>query len=70
MFYYLQGSVVVLHGDLVHFSKHNYSNVSRHAYTMHFYDSGNGNKWSPDSWLQRKPELPFRKYYKTVEELL
>ena len=33
-----KGSVVLLHGDFVHFSKDNISGKSRHAYTMHFVE--------------------------------
>lgn len=53
-----QGTVVLLHGDLVHWSSHNHSSTSRHAYTLHLVESDQCT-WSPDNWLQR-PSLPFK----------
>jgi ectoine hydroxylase-related dioxygenase (phytanoyl-CoA dioxygenase family) len=61
-----KGSVILLHGDLVHFSGHNHSAESRHAYTLHLIE-GHNNNWSKDAWLQRTPELPFRRYYERVD---
>ena len=66
----LKGTVIALHGSLVHYSGHNHSEESRHAYTMHFVDLGKGNKWSDENWLQRTPELPFRDYNERVGKLL
>ncbi|CAD8085372.1 unnamed protein product [Paramecium primaurelia] len=63
-----KGSVILLHGDLVHFSGHNHSTQSRHAYTLHFIE-GHNNYWSKKAWLQRIPELPFQQYYKRVSEI-
>ena len=36
-----KGSIILLHGDLVHFSGDNTSDVSRHAYTMHIVEQKN-----------------------------
>jgi phytanoyl-CoA hydroxylase len=52
------GTVVLLHGDLVHWSAQNQSSQSRHAYAMHVVDAQH--EWSPKNWLQRSSELPFR----------
>lgn len=45
-----KGSVICLHGDLVHYSGHNTSSIPRHAYTMHLIE-GYKNKWSERAWL-------------------
>jgi phytanoyl-CoA hydroxylase len=52
-----KGSVVLLHGDFVHFSHPNTSSQQRHAYTLHLVESRN-HTWEADNWLQRKT-LPF-----------
>lgn len=36
---------------------------------MHFVEAGKGNHWSPESWLQRRPELPLRDYNQVVDSL-
>lgn len=53
-----KGSLVVIHGSVVHMSEVNNSPVSRHAYTLHMTERSS--TWSPDNWLQRPPEMPFR----------
>lgn len=53
-----RGSILLLHGDLIHFSKANLSNKSRHAYIIHFVESRDC-LWEADNWLQRK-HIPFR----------
>jgi len=63
-----KGSVVVLHGDFVHYSGHNSSSKRRHAYTLHIVES-EGAKWLPENWLQRRPERPFRDYYEHTKKL-
>ena len=57
-----QGSIVLLHGDFVHFSYHNNSKAPRHAYTIHVVE-GRETKWDKDNWLQRSPEKAFRLMY-------
>ncbi|KAL6189973.1 hypothetical protein ACLB2K_036374 [Fragaria x ananassa] len=49
------GSLVVIHGDLIHQSFENQSSKSRHAYSMHVVDT-DGCKWAPDNWIRRKVE--------------
>ncbi len=46
------GSIVVFSDLLPHFSSHNSSDQSRHAFTMHF--SKSDARWSDHNWLQRK----------------
>ncbi|CAN1151544.1 Phytanoyl-CoA dioxygenase [Linum perenne] len=43
------GSLVLIHGDLIHQSFENQSPNSRHAYSVHAVDTG-GCKWAPDNW--------------------
>ncbi|KAK7849376.1 phytanoyl-coa dioxygenase [Quercus suber] len=49
------GSMVVIHGDLIHQSFENQSSKSRHAYSLHVVDT-DGCKWAPDNWIRRKVE--------------
>jgi phytanoyl-CoA hydroxylase len=45
-----RGSLVIIHGSLVHMSNINKSDTSRHAYSYHIIDKNA--KWSEDNWLQ------------------
>ncbi|KAJ0976056.1 hypothetical protein J5N97_018021 [Dioscorea zingiberensis] len=47
------GSLVVIHGDLVHQSFENKSPSSRHALSLHVVDT-HGCTWVKDNWIQRK----------------
>ncbi|KAB2620019.1 hypothetical protein D8674_036979 [Pyrus ussuriensis x Pyrus communis] len=49
------GSLVVIHGDLIHQSFENQSSKSRHAYSLHVVDT-DGCRWSQDNWIRRKVE--------------
>jgi phytanoyl-CoA hydroxylase len=53
-----EGTLVVLHGLLPHRSGPNLSARSRFAYALHLVDRAA--RWSPDNWLKRAPEAPFR----------
>jgi len=53
-----QGTLVLLHGLLPHFSGPNLSDRSRHAYTLHVID-GVAN-YPGDNWLLRGADLPLR----------
>jgi phytanoyl-CoA hydroxylase len=53
-----EGTLVVLHGLLPHWSAPNRSDRSRHAYTLHVIDARAS--YSADNWLQRAPEMPLR----------
>ncbi|CAM8886118.1 unnamed protein product [Rhodiola kirilowii] len=46
------GSLVVLHGDLIHQSFENQSSKSRHAYSWHVVDT-NGCTWASWNWIRR-----------------
>ncbi|XP_054809891.1 phytanoyl-CoA dioxygenase [Prosopis cineraria] len=49
------GSLVVIHGDLIHQSFENHSSKSRHAYSLHIVDT-DGCTWAPENWIRRKVE--------------
>lgn len=49
------GSLVLLHGDLIHQSFENQSSKSRHAYSIHVVDT-DGCKWAQSNWIRRKVE--------------
>jgi len=51
---------VLLHHALVHYSLENASAASRHAYSVHVVEGGEGTVYPKDNWLQRAPELPFQ----------
>jgi phytanoyl-CoA hydroxylase len=53
-----KGSLIVLHGQLPHYSGPNTSDRSRHAYTLHVIDGEC--RYPADNWLVRGPELPVR----------
>ena len=59
------GSLVILHGSLVHMSMHNSSDRSRHAYILHMVESEA--EWPADNWLQRPDNFPFKALYNEVE---
>jgi hypothetical protein len=44
------GTLVLLHGENVHYSAENTSPISRHSYSMHVVESAPGVAWSPDNW--------------------
>lgn len=50
------GTLVVLHGAVVHASAANTSQDSRHAYSVHYVDKAS--TWAPTNWLQRDPSFP------------
>ncbi|GFS32952.1 phytanoyl-CoA dioxygenase (PhyH) family protein [Actinidia rufa] len=47
------GSLVAIHGDLIHQSFENQSSKSRHAYSLHVIDTI-GCQWAPENWIRRK----------------
>ncbi|XP_072287851.1 phytanoyl-CoA dioxygenase domain-containing protein 1 isoform X2 [Pyxicephalus adspersus] len=57
-----KGSLVLIHGEVVHKSELNTSSDSRHAYSFHVMESENAS-WSPDNWLQPSSGLPFPTLY-------
>ena len=51
------GSLVILHGSLVHMSRPNKSALSRHAYIIHMVEAEAD--WPENNWLQRPYDFPF-----------
>ncbi|XP_010553849.1 PREDICTED: phytanoyl-CoA dioxygenase [Tarenaya hassleriana] len=47
------GSLIAIHGDLIHQSYENLSPKSRHAYSLHVVES-DGCKWAEDNWIRRE----------------
>lgn len=56
-----EGALVVLHGLVPHRSGPNLSVRSRLAYALHVVDRSA--VWSPDNWLRRGPDAPFRGFH-------
>ena len=53
-----KGSLVLLHGKVVHASYANVSTKSRHAFVLHLVDKSA--IWPTDNWLQRPNGFPFK----------
>ena len=51
-----QGTLVLLHGQLPHYSEANRSGIPREAYAIHVVEGGA--KYSDKNWLQRKESMP------------
>eukprot|EP01026_Neomeris_dumetosa_P031976 TRINITY_DN25346_c0_g1_i1.p4 TRINITY_DN25346_c0_g1~~TRINITY_DN25346_c0_g1_i1.p4 ORF type:complete len:153 (-),score=29.39 TRINITY_DN25346_c0_g1_i1:358-816(-) len=58
-----KGDLVLLHGANFHKSSDNTSELSRHAYSVHFVEGNNQFQWSKDNWLQRDEQFPFVPLY-------
>ncbi|KAJ5083157.1 hypothetical protein N7456_012584 [Penicillium angulare] len=56
------GSLVLIHGNVVHKSEKNTSERSRYAYTFHVIEGGEGWEYDERNWLQ-PPEGGFSKLY-------
>jgi phytanoyl-CoA hydroxylase len=54
------GSLVILHGAVVHYSLENKSPIPRHAYSLHVIEGKPGFIYPEDNWLQRPQDYPFR----------
>jgi phytanoyl-CoA hydroxylase len=50
------GTLVLIHGSVVHFSEQNTSDKARPAFTMHVIEGDN--EYPPDNWLQRDSPFP------------
>jgi len=53
------GGLVLLHSAFVHWSSENTSDTSRHAYSMHCVEGGEGTVYFDDNWLQLPNGKPF-----------
>ena len=57
-----KGSLVLIHGQVLHKSEANLSSKPRHAYTFHMVET-RGSEYSPMNWLQPTESLPFPKLF-------
>ncbi len=57
-----KGSLVIIHGGLVHYSEANQSSQSRHAYSVHIVESKD-TKYPSTNWLQYPEGESFPKVY-------
>ena len=57
-----KGTLVLIHGDLVHKSGANLEDRSRTVYGFHIYDASRS-EWSKDNWLQPTNKVPFLPLY-------
>ncbi|OWZ52203.1 phytanoyl-CoA dioxygenase family protein [Cryptococcus neoformans 125.91] len=53
------GTLVLIHGSVMHKSPPNPSDKSRLIYTFHMIEGGNGVKYDERNWLQPTKEMPF-----------
>lgn len=53
-----KGTLVIIHGEVVHKSEKNESDRSRNIYAFHVYDAGTS-EWSGENWLQPTADRPF-----------
>lgn len=53
-----KGTLVLIHGEVVHKSGTNLSDRSRNIYTFHLFDAG-VSEWSKDNWQQPTEDVPF-----------
>eukprot|EP00850_Spirogloea_muscicola_P007127 SM000035S13107 [mRNA] locus=s35:389112:391869:- [translate_table: standard] len=61
------GSLMLLHGALVHTSYENKSPKSRHAYSVHIVESNNCT-YAAENWLHRRPDFPLEALYNSSSE--
>jgi hypothetical protein len=55
------GSLLLIHGEVLHRSKVNLSPKSRNVYTFHVFDAG-VSKWSNENWIPENP-ISFKPLY-------
>jgi len=58
-----KGTLILIHGQVVHFSEANKSSKSRHAYTFHIIEQKD-TKYSEENWLQPPSDKGFFSLYK------
>lgn len=56
-----KGSLVLIHGQVVHKSENNESDLARHAYTFNIIETNGSSEYSTRNWLQPTEETPFEK---------
>lgn len=58
-----KGSLILIHGDVVHKSKKNESDKSRNVYAFHIVDRNKDLQWPKTNWLQETNEYKFSEIY-------
>eukprot|EP00163_Fabomonas_tropica_P029158 TRINITY_DN6164_c0_g1_i3.p1 TRINITY_DN6164_c0_g1~~TRINITY_DN6164_c0_g1_i3.p1 ORF type:complete len:321 (-),score=28.79 TRINITY_DN6164_c0_g1_i3:107-952(-) len=53
------GSLVILHGSVVHMSHENKSDRTRHAMSLHILEGKDGIEFPDSNWIRRRPGNPF-----------
>ncbi|CAB4011706.1 Hypothetical predicted protein [Paramuricea clavata] len=56
------GAMVIIHGQVIHYSAPNKSDISRNIYTFHVVEQED-TEWSKENWLQPTETLPFTPLY-------
>ncbi|XP_028405276.1 phytanoyl-CoA dioxygenase domain-containing protein 1-like [Dendronephthya gigantea] len=56
------GAMVIIHGQVIHYSAPNISDRSRNIYTFHVHEQEN-TEWSKENWMQPTESLPFTPLY-------
>ncbi|XP_066157081.1 phytanoyl-CoA dioxygenase domain-containing protein 1-like [Euwallacea fornicatus] len=59
-----KGTLILIHGQVVHFSEPNKSDKSRHAYTFHVVEQ-KGTQYSDENWLQPPQNRQFLSLYRS-----
>lgn len=57
------GTLVLIHGSVLHKSERNTSEKTRYAYTFHMIESAPLTKYDEKNWLQPTQETPFSKLF-------
>ncbi|KAG8836146.1 hypothetical protein FRC20_007122 [Serendipita sp. 405] len=60
------GSLVLIHGSVIHKSERNTSNLTRYAYTFHMIEGQPLATYDKKNWLQPTDEMPFTPLFGTV----
>ncbi|KAL7074482.1 hypothetical protein ACQ4LE_006681 [Meloidogyne hapla] len=58
------GSLLLIHGNVLHKSEKNTSNSQRHVYAFHLIDLDENDKWKNTNWLQENNEYKFPELFK------
>ncbi|WVW86172.1 hypothetical protein I302_108213 [Kwoniella bestiolae CBS 10118] len=58
------GTLVLIHGSVMHKSPPNLSDKTRFIYTFHMIEGAEGTKYDEKNWLQPTPEMPFQPLFK------
>uniref|UniRef100_A0A0N5C917 Phytanoyl-CoA dioxygenase n=1 Tax=Strongyloides papillosus TaxID=174720 RepID=A0A0N5C917_STREA len=58
-----KGSLILIHGDVVHKSKPNKSEISRNVYAFHVVDRNRDLEWPKTNWIQETDDYKFSSIY-------